>query len=138
MHKKAIAATTATVATILAAAIALALPPPKTGAKEIDDFILENGRVADGTGAPLFSADVAVRGGRIVAIGKLADRPARRRIDARGLVIAPGFIDLLGQSESNVLVDSRAASKITQGITTEVTGEGDSNAPLDPAASAPW
>jgi dihydroorotase/N-acyl-D-amino-acid deacylase len=134
MHKKAIAATTATVATILAAAIALALPPSKTGAKEIDDFILENGRVADGTGAPLFSADVAVRGGRIVAIGKLADRPARRRIDARGLVIAPGFIDLLGQSEYNVLVDSRAASKITQGITTEVTGEGDSIAPLDPAA----
>jgi N-acyl-D-amino-acid deacylase len=99
-----------------------------------DDFILEGGRVADGTGAPLFSADVAVRGGRVTAIGRLAGRRAGRRIDARGLVVAPGFIDLLGQSEYNVLVDARAASKITQGITTEVTGEGDSIAPLDPKA----
>jgi N-acyl-D-amino-acid deacylase len=99
-----------------------------------DDFVLEGGRVADGTGAPLFSADVAVRGGRIVAIGRFSSRPAKRRIDARGLVVAPGFIDLLGQSEYNVLVDSRAASKITQGITTEVTGEGDSIAPLDQKA----
>jgi N-acyl-D-amino-acid deacylase len=98
------------------------------------DFVLEGGRVADGTGAPLFAADVAVAGGRVVAIGKLAGRPAKRRIDAKGLVVAPGFIDLLGQSEYNVLVDKRAASKITQGITTEVTGEGDSIAPLDKKA----
>jgi N-acyl-D-amino-acid deacylase len=101
---------------------------------ETDDFILEGGRVADGTGAPLFSADVAVRDGRVVAIGKLSARAAKRRVNAAGLVIAPGFIDLLGQSEYNVLVDSRAASKITQGITTEVTGEGDSIAPLDAKA----
>ncbi len=125
----------------LAAALALAAPAPKSAPpapadSSMDDFVLENGRVADGTGAPLFAADVAVRNGRVVAIGKLARRPAKRRIDAKGLVIAPGFIDLLGQSEYNVLVDSRAASKITQGITTEVTGEGDSIAPVDDAALA--
>lgn len=119
---------------IAAAAFALPWAPEQSGGPRPDDFILENGRVADGTGAPLFSADVAVRSGRIVAIGRLKGRPARRRIDAKGLVIAPGFIDLLGQSEYNVLVDPRAASKITQGITTEVTGEGDSIAPLDDAA----
>ena len=105
---------------------AAAGPPPP------DDFILEGGRVADGTGAPLFAADVAVRDGRVVAIGRLAGRagetPDRR---ARASSSRPGFIDLLGQSEYNVLVDPRAASKITQGITTEVTGEGDSIAPLD-------
>ncbi|MGH9317306.1 MAG: N-acyl-D-amino-acid deacylase family protein, partial [Thermoanaerobaculia bacterium] len=85
----------------------------------------------DGTGAPWFLADVAVRDGRIVAVGSLAGRPAKRRIDARGLIVAPGFIDLLGQSEYNVLVDPRAASKVTQGITTEITGEGESIAPID-------
>src|SRR5207245_5618653 len=64
-------------------------------------------------------------------VGKLEGASAKRTIDASGLVVAPGFIDLLGQSEYNVLVDGRAASKVTQGITTEVTGEGDSIAPLD-------
>ncbi len=74
---------------------------------------------------------MGVRHGRIVAIGELKGHPAVREIDATGLVIAPGFIDLLGQSEYNLLVDPRAASKVTQGITTEVTGEGDSIAPLN-------
>ena len=95
------------------------------------DILLTGGRVVDGSGAPWFSADVGVRAGRIVAVGRLSDHAAKRRLDASGLVVAPGFIDLLGQSEYNVLVDPRAASKITQGITTEVTGEGDSIAPLD-------
>src|SRR5262245_17241963 len=95
------------------------------------DLLIRGGRVVDGSGAPWFAADVGVRGGRIVAVGALADRPATRTIDATGLYVTPGFIDLLGQSEYNVLVDKRAASKITQGITTEVTGEGDSIAPLN-------
>ena len=95
------------------------------------DVILVGGRVVDGTGAPWFRADVGVMGDRIAAIGDLSESPAESRIDAAGLVIAPGFIDMLGQSEFNVLVDSRAASKITQGITTEVTGEGNSIAPVN-------
>ncbi|HSD72364.1 MAG TPA: D-aminoacylase [Thermoanaerobaculia bacterium] len=107
----------------------LAAIPPGNG--DIDDFVFEGGRVVDGTGAPWFVGDVSVRDGKISGVGRLDRRPARRRIDARGLVVAPGFIDLLGQSEYNVLVDPRAASKITQGITTEVTGEGVSIAPVD-------
>ncbi len=95
------------------------------------DLLFTNARVVDGTGAPWFAADVGVRAGKIAAVGRLAGAPAKRRIDATGLVVAPGFIDLLGQSEYNVLVDGRAASKITQGITTEVTGEGESIAPID-------
>src|SRR5437867_2443398 len=95
------------------------------------DLLLAGGRVVDGTGAPWFRADVCVVSDRIAAVGALGDRPARRRIDASGLVVAPGFIDMLGQSEYNVLVDGRAASKITQGITTEITGEGASIAPVN-------
>ena len=94
------------------------------------DVILANGRVVDGTGAPWFGADVAIAGDRIAAIGNLKDAAAKQRIDASGLVVAPGFIDLLGQSEFNVLVDNRVASKITQGVTTEITGEGGSIAPV--------
>ncbi|MEX0878654.1 MAG: D-aminoacylase [Thermoanaerobaculia bacterium] len=100
------------------------------------DLLFVGGRVVDGTGAPWFRADVAVRGGKIVAVGALSGRAATRTIDATGLLITPGFIDLLGQSEYNVLVDKRAASKITQGITTEVTGEGASIAPLNDAMLA--
>src|SRR6266540_6635601 len=95
------------------------------------DLLFAGGRVVDGTGAPWFRADVAVTGGRSAAVGDLGAAPAKRRIDATRLVVAPGFIDMMGQSEYNVLVDSRAASKITQGITTEVTGEGTSIAPLN-------
>ena len=99
-----------------------------------DDLVFIGGRVVDGTGKAAYRGDVAVRDGRIAAVGDLAPERiarARRRIDATGLVVAPGFIDLLGQSEYNALVDRRAASKITQGITSEVTGEGESIAPLD-------
>jgi dihydroorotase/N-acyl-D-amino-acid deacylase len=95
------------------------------------DVVFAGGRVVDGTGAPWFRADVGVIGDRIAAVGDLGKAQASRRIDARNLVVAPGFIDMMGQSEYNVLVDGRAASKITQGITTEVTGEGASIAPLN-------
>jgi len=95
------------------------------------DLLITNGRIVDGTGAPWFRGDVAISGDRIAAIGKLTGAAAAATIDASNLVVAPGFIDLLGQSEFNVLVDGRAASKILQGITTEVTGEGSSIAPVN-------
>jgi dihydroorotase/N-acyl-D-amino-acid deacylase len=97
------------------------------------DVLILNGRVVDGTGAPWFYADVGINGDRISAIGELDGRQATTTIDATNLVVAPGFIDMLGQSEFNVLVDQRAASKITQGVTTEITGEGSSIAPLNDA-----
>lgn len=124
--------------TLLPASLALCLcaATPATRTAAPYDLLFTNARVVDGTGAPWFSADVGVRGGRIAAVGKLAGAPSKRTIDASGLVVAPGFIDLLGQSEYNVLVDPRAASKVTQGITTEVTGEGDSIAPTDEKAIA--
>ena len=95
------------------------------------DLLFTGGRVVDGTGAPWFRADVCVVGDRVAAVGNLAGLVALRHVDATGLVVAPGFIDMLGQSEYNVLVDPRAASKITQGITTELTGEGSSIAPVN-------
>jgi N-acyl-D-aspartate/D-glutamate deacylase len=95
------------------------------------DVIIENGHVMDGTGSPWFAADVGIRNGRIAAIGRLAGLPSRQRIDAHGNVVAPGFIDMLGQSELTVLVNPHLPSKIFQGITTEITGEGGSVAPLN-------
>lgn len=102
------------------------------------DTVIEHGRVVDGTGTPWFQADVGIRAGRIAAIGSLADMPARRRIEARGLVVAPGFIDMLGQSELTLLVNPHVPSKLYQGITTEITGEGDSVAPLDERVRAAY
>lgn len=95
------------------------------------DVVISGGRMVDGTGAPWVHADVGIVDDRIAAIGDLHDAVAKRRIDAADLVVAPGFIDVQGQSEFNLLVDNRAASKITQGVTTEITGEGTSIAPLN-------
>jgi dihydroorotase/N-acyl-D-amino-acid deacylase len=95
------------------------------------DFIISGAHIVDGTGAPWVSGDIGISGDRIVAIGDLNKASARKRLDARGLFVSPGFIDLQGQSEFNVLVDNRAASKITQGVTTEITGEGTSIAPVN-------
>ena len=95
------------------------------------DLVIRNGHIIDGTGSPWYAADLGIRGGRIAAIGHLGGAAAKRQIDARGMVVAPGFIDMLGQSELTILVDSHLPSKIYQGITTEVTGEGASAAPLN-------
>jgi dihydroorotase/N-acyl-D-amino-acid deacylase len=97
------------------------------------DLIIEHGRVVDGTGAPWFAADVGVRAGRVAAIGRLDHASAKRRIDAAGRIVAPGFIDMLGQSELTLLVNPHVPSKIFQGITTEITGEGQSVAPVNAA-----
>jgi dihydroorotase/N-acyl-D-amino-acid deacylase len=97
------------------------------------DIVIRSGRIVDGTGSPWYAGDIGIRGGRIAAIGRLGDAPARRTIDARGMVVAPGFIDMLGQSELTILVNPHLPSKIYQGITTEITGEGSSIAPLTEA-----
>jgi len=94
------------------------------------DLIIRNGHIIDGTGSPWYAADIAIRDGRIARIGRLGDVSAKQSIDARGRVVAPGFIDMLGQSDLTILVDPRLPSKIYQGITTEVAGEGSSVAPL--------
>src|SRR4029077_7908537 len=94
------------------------------------DLVLRNGWIVDGSGNPRYRGDVAIRGDRIVAVGFLNGAAARETLDVRGLVVAPGFIDMMGQSETYALIDNRVFSKITQGITTEVTGEGSSVAPL--------
>jgi N-acyl-D-amino-acid deacylase len=97
------------------------------------DVVITGGRIVDGTGNPWFYGDLAIRGDRIARItpaGLLADAPARERIDARGLVVAPGFIDIQSHSRYAFLEgDGRAISKITQGVTTEILGEGSTNAP---------
>lgn len=95
------------------------------------DILIARGTVIDGSGARRRNADVGIVGDRIVAIGDLAARSAGRRIDARGLIVAPGFIDMLGWSQQTILVDNRGVSKVTQGVTTEITGEGWSPAPVN-------
>jgi dihydroorotase/N-acyl-D-amino-acid deacylase len=97
------------------------------------DVVVRNGHIVDGTGSPWYAGDIGIRAGKIAAIGHLDGSPARRSIDAHGMVVAPGFIDMLGQSELTILVDPRLPSKIFQGITTEITGEGGSIAPLNEA-----
>ena len=97
------------------------------------DIVITNAHIIDGTGSPWYSGDIGIHAGKIAVIGNLSGAPRSRTIDARGKVIAPGFIDMLGQSEYTILVDPRLPSKIYQGITTEITGEGESIAPLNDA-----
>lgn len=100
------------------------------------DLVIHHAHVIDGTGSPWYSADIAVQNGRIAAIGDIPENAASKNIDAHGMVAAPGFIDMLGQSEETILVDPHLPSKIYQGITTEVTGEGNTIAPLIGPAKA--
>ena len=103
--------------------------PAGAGAATPFDVVIENGHIIDGTGSPWYAADVGIRDGRIAAIGHLGGEAATRRLDARGKIVAPGFIDMLGQSELTILVNPHLPSKIFQGITTEITGDGGSAAP---------
>jgi dihydroorotase/N-acyl-D-amino-acid deacylase len=95
------------------------------------DLLIKGGKIVDGSGSAAYTADVAIKDDRIVKIGNLAQATATRTIDARGLVVAPGFIDMLGQSETYLLIDPRANSKVMMGVTTEITGEGESIAPIN-------
>lgn len=100
---------------------------------KVFDIVITHGHIIDGTGSPWYSGDIGIRNGRIAAIGNLSAVARKRTIDAHEEVVAPGFIDMLGQSEETILVDARLPSKIYQGITTQVTGEGSSVAPLNAA-----
>lgn len=93
------------------------------------DIVILGGRIIDGTGNPWYIGDIAITDGRIVAVGKIPGGIAKRVIEAKGMVVAPGFIDMLGQSETSLLIDNRSLSKLAQGITSEITGEGGSIAP---------
>jgi dihydroorotase/N-acyl-D-amino-acid deacylase len=95
------------------------------------DLLIRNGMIMDGTGSPWVRGDVAVRGDRIAAVGLLRTAQARDTVDATGLVVSPGWIDMLGHSEYPLLRDGRAVSKITQGITSEITGEVTSVVPVN-------
>ncbi len=106
------------------------------GSSEPFDIVIVNGHIIDGTGSPWYSGEVGIRAGRIAAIGNLEAAPRKQTINAKGNVVAPGFIDMLGQSEMTMFVDPRLPSKIYQGITTEITGEGESAAPLNPTIIA--
>ncbi len=116
---------------ILLVALWTARSGAQPGAVATYDVLVTNGRIVDGTGAPWYRGDIGIVGDTITAIGTLGNATVRLRVDATNLVVSPGFIDLLGQSEFNVLVDGRAASKVNQGVTTEVTGEGSSIAPIN-------
>jgi dihydroorotase/N-acyl-D-amino-acid deacylase len=113
-------------------ALAMVCLTPSSFAQSYD-VVITNGHIIDGTGSPWYSGDIGIRAGRIASIGILTASPRKRTIDAHGEVVAPGFIDMLGQSGRTILVDPRLPSKIYQGITTEVTGEGESAAPLNDA-----
>jgi N-acyl-D-aspartate/D-glutamate deacylase len=116
---------------IAAAALALSACATAPRPEPAYDLLIRGGRIVDGTGAAAFAGDVAVRGDRIAAVGALPGARARDTIDATGLVVAPGFIDMLGHSEYRLLDDPRAISKITQGVTSEVTGEVTSVVPVN-------
>jgi dihydroorotase/N-acyl-D-amino-acid deacylase len=115
---------------------ALGFAADRVAADSPFDLVITNGHIIDGTGSPWYSGDVGIRDGRISAIGNLSGAPRKRTVDAKGRVVAPGFVDMLGQSEATILVDPRLPSKIYQGVTTEITGEGGSAAPLNDAIIA--
>jgi dihydroorotase/N-acyl-D-amino-acid deacylase len=95
------------------------------------DVLIKNGRIVDGSGRPGYNADIGIKAQRIARIGNLSNATAAKTIDASGMVVAPGFIDMLGQSETYLLIDPRGMSKIMMGVTTEITGEGESIAPIN-------
>ena len=99
--------------------------------REPYDVVIRGGKIVDGTGNPWFEGDIAIRGDRIAAMGRTrTEAPARRIIDARGLVVAPGFIDMHSHSDLLLLQDGDAQSKVRDGVTTEILGEDTSAGPV--------
>ncbi|MCL6564971.1 MAG: D-aminoacylase [Acidobacteriia bacterium] len=121
----------------IAFVLLVAQPGGRVQLEDPFDVLITGGRIVDGSGAPWYRADVGIRDGRIAAIGKLAGQPARKTISAEGMVVAPGFVDMMGGSSYPLLVDPASAqSKLRQGITTMLVGEGGSPAPQSPATAA--
>lgn len=112
-------------------ALLVSLAATLSGQGAAYDVLIRNGHIIDGTGNPWFSGDVAITGGRIVAVGRVPVTTARRTIDATGMIVSPGFIDLHTHSDLTLLADGSAQSKIRQGVTTDVIGESSSVAPRD-------
>src|SRR5260370_31102697 len=113
-----------------AADIAAAFEEKTPPAPPSYDVMIRNGHVLDGSGNPWVAADIAIRGDRIVKIGRHLPGTAKVAIDAKGLLVAPGFIDMHSHSEYTLLSDGDAQSKIRQGVTTEIVGEAVSVAPV--------
>lgn len=123
---------------VLAVGIVAALLGPNwAGDAAPFDLVIRNGKIVDGTGNPWYHGDVAVKGDRIAALGKIAAKTGKREIDARGLVVAPGFIDMHSHSDYTILEDGNAQSKIRQGVTTEVLGESSSPGPFQGKLTPP-
>src|SRR5437868_5705690 len=101
------------------------------------DLVIREGKIVDGTGNPWYVGDLAVRGSNIVAMGRVPAAPAKRVINARGLIVAPGFIDMHSHSDFTLLEDGNAQSKIRQGVTTEVLGESSSAGPYQGRLAPP-
>ena len=123
------------IALLLVLCAAAACQPPTS----VFDLVIVNGEVVDGSGTPAFSADIAIHQDTIVRIGQITDAEralAGQVIDARGLIVAPGFIDIHSHSDFTLLVDGTAQSKIRQGVTTEILGESGSAGPIQGQAAA--
>jgi N-acyl-D-amino-acid deacylase len=117
---------------LIATTAVLCLASAALRGQEPLDIAILGGRVVDGTGAPWYVADVGIRGGKIVKIGRIDGAVAKRTIEAKGLVVAPGFVDMMGQTATPMLDDPASGMNLlTQGITTINAGEGSSAAPLD-------
>ncbi|NNC65163.1 MAG: D-aminoacylase [Gammaproteobacteria bacterium] len=127
------------IAALLALSVAAAAADAQSTSTPQYDMLIRGGRIVDGTGNPSFAGDVAIIGERIVRVGSIGDASAARVVDAAGLVVAPGFIDLHGHSTNALLTDGNGESKLRQGVTLEVIGEGESPAPAnDPAEGRSW
>src|SRR6476660_1758775 len=111
--------------------LSIAMLPGTSKQQPQFDVLIKNGLIVDGSGRPGYNADIAIKAQRIARIGNLPNATAARTIDASGIVVAPGFIDMLGQSETYLLIDPRGMSKVMMGVTTEITGEGESIAPIN-------
>lgn len=118
------------------ALVAVVTAVPAADPKPEYDLVIANGRIVDGSGNPWFRGDVAIKGDRVVAVGRVRAGTAKRTFDAKGLVVAPGFIDIHSHSDELLLEDGHAQSKIRQGVTTEVLGEGNSAGPRKGQLSA--